>query len=82
MLKPYLDHLSSLFGSGIETLFVQLEHCTSENLTGHNYGSTKAVLLTIDDRAQEPNRNTTIGILHSVFLNLNLDGNQLHLVSA
>ena len=31
---------------------------------------------------REPNRKTTIVILHSIFDNLNLDGNQLHLVSA
>lgn len=33
-------------GSGVETLFSQLKHTTSGNLTGHNYETAKATLLT------------------------------------
>ena len=33
-------------GSGVETLFGQLKHTTSGNLTGHTYETAKATLLT------------------------------------
>lgn len=33
-------------GSGVETLFGQLKHTTSGNLTGCSYGTAKATLLT------------------------------------
>ena len=33
-------------GSGVETLFGQLKHTTSGNLTGHTYETAKATMMT------------------------------------
>lgn len=56
-------------GSGIETLFGQLKHRTSGNLTGHNYGSTKAVLLTrrqaVGVKSKDDYRDTPLNIRQS-----------------
>ena len=49
--------------------FGQLKHRTSENLTGHNYGSTKAVLLTrrqvTGAKQKDDYRNTPLNIRQS-----------------
>ena len=53
-------------GSGIETLFGQLKHATSGNLTGQNYETAKATLLTKrmvhGSRKEDDYRNTSLNI--------------------
>lgn len=57
-------------GSAIETLFGQLKHTTSSNLTGSNYEMAKATLLTkrcIHGRKSESDyRNTPLNIRQMV----------------
>jgi len=56
-------------GSGVETLFGQLKHRTSGNLTGHNYESAKAVLLTrrqtLGVKSKDDYRDTPLNIRQS-----------------
>ena len=63
-------------GSGVETLFGQLKHRTSGNLTGHSYESAKAVLLTrrqvVGTKPKDDYRDTPL-----TYGNHNSDGNQL-----
>ena len=56
-------------GSGVETLFGQLKHRTSGNLTGHSYESAKAVLLTrrqvVGTKPKDDYRDTPLNIRQS-----------------
>lgn len=56
-------------GSGVETLFGQLKHTTSGNLTAHNYETAKATMLTKGVvqgmRAKDDYRNVPLCIRQS-----------------
>ncbi len=55
-------------GSAVETLFSQLKHKTSGNLTGHSYENAKAVILTsrqIVGKPKDDYRDTPLNIRQS-----------------
>lgn len=53
-------------GSAVETLFGQLKHTTSSNLTAANYETAKATLLTkTQSKGQDSYRSTTLYLRQS-----------------